>query len=101
MSRTYDEESVDMIELAGFIYSIFKKNRFRWYYYKVINENDYIIKEAYMLLDDYTKKLEKETPKWKNNLKKLEKRYKISVKINIGLLSIIILGVILNCFKII
>ena len=68
---------------------------------KVINENDYIIKEAYMLLDDYTKKLEKETPKWKNNLKKLEKRYKISVKINIGLLSIIILGVILNCFKII
>ena len=68
---------------------------------KVINENDYIIKEAYMLLDDYTKKLEKETPKWKNNLKKLEKRYKMSVKINISLLSIIILGVILNCFKII
>ncbi len=68
---------------------------------KVINENDYIIKEAYMLLEDYTKKLEKETPKWKNNLKKLEKRYKISVKINIILLGIIILGVILICFKLI
>lgn len=29
-----------MIELAGFIYSIFKKNRYRGYYYKVINENE-------------------------------------------------------------
>lgn len=29
-----------MIELAGFIYSFFKKNRFRGYYYKVINENE-------------------------------------------------------------
>ena len=43
MSRTYDEESVDMIELAGFIYSIFKKNRFRGYYYKVIDENEDIV----------------------------------------------------------
>lgn len=68
---------------------------------KSINENDYIIKEAYMLLEDYTKRLEKETPKWKNNLKKLEKRYKISVKINIGLLSIILVGIVFICFKLI
>lgn len=32
-----------MIELAGFIYSIFKKNRFRGYYYKVINNNEDIV----------------------------------------------------------
>lgn len=68
---------------------------------KSINENDYIIKEAYMLLEDYTKRLEKETPKWKNNLKKLEKRYKISVKINMGLLSIILVGIVFICFKLI
>ena len=68
---------------------------------KSINENDYIIKEAYMLLEDYTKRLEKETPKWKNNLKKLEKRYKVSVKINIGLLSIILVGIVFICFKLI
>lgn len=68
---------------------------------KSINKNDYIIKEAYMLLEDYTKRLEKETPKWKNNLKKLEKRYKISVKINIGLLSIILVGIVFICFKLI
>ena len=29
-----------MIELAGFIYSIFTKNKYRGYYYKVINENE-------------------------------------------------------------
>lgn len=68
---------------------------------KVVNENDYIIKEAYMLLEDYTKKLERETPKWKNNLKKLEKKYKNSVKLNIILASIITLGVIFICIKLI
>ncbi len=65
------------------------------------NKNDYIIKEAYMLIEDYTKRLETETPKWKNNLKKLEKRYKVSIKINIILLSIILLGTILISFKLI
>lgn len=32
-----------MVELAGFVYSIFKKNRYRGYYYKVINNNEYIV----------------------------------------------------------
>ncbi len=68
---------------------------------KTINENDYIIKEAYMLLEDYTKSLERETPKWKNNLKKLEKKYKNSIKLNIILASIITLGVIFICIKLI
>ena len=43
MSRTYDEESVGMIELAAFIYSKFKKNRYRGYYYKVINNKEDIV----------------------------------------------------------
>ena len=51
MSRTYDEESVGMIELAGFIYSIFKKNRYRGYYYKVINENEDL--EWFMNFENY------------------------------------------------
>ena len=51
MSRTYDEESVDMTELAGFIYSIFKKNRYRGYCYKVINENEDL--EWFMNFENY------------------------------------------------
>ena len=61
-------------------------------------DNDYIIKEAYMLLDDYTKRIETETPSWKNNVKKLERKYKYSVKLNIILSISITLGVILNIF---
>jgi hypothetical protein len=61
-------------------------------------DNDYIIKEAYMLLDDYTKRLETETPSWKNNVKKLERKYKYSVKLNIILSISITLVVILNIF---
>lgn len=61
-------------------------------------DNDYIIKEAYMLLEEYTKRLETETPSWKNNVKKLEKKYKYSVKLNIILLISVTLGVILNIF---
>ena len=45
-------------------------------------DNQYIVKEAEMLLKSYTENLEKQSPKWKNNMKKLEKRYKNSVKLN-------------------
>lgn len=72
--------------------------------YKKSNEgsktknNDYIIKEAEMLIKSYIENLEMKTPRWKNNMKKLEKRYKNSVKLNfilsfttlIGLIFIII-----------
>ena len=52
--------------------------------YKKSNEgsktknNDYIIKEAEMLIKSYIENLEMKTPRWKNNMKKLEKRYKNS-----------------------
>lgn len=50
------------------------------------NEKDsteqYIVKEAEMLIDNYIKKLETKSPKWKNNMKKLESKYKTSVKLN-------------------
>lgn len=60
------------------------------------NDNkDYIIKEAEMLIKSYTDNLEKDTPKSKNNIKKLEKRYKRSVKLNFCFLLIIIIEIII------
>ena len=38
--------------------------------------------------------LEQKSPKWKNNIKKLEKRYKYSVKLNLLLFFTTILGII-------
>lgn len=46
------------------------------------DNKEYIIKEAEMLIKNYIDNLEKKSPKWKNNMKKLEKRYKNSVKLN-------------------
>ncbi len=58
-------------------------------------DSGYIVKEAEMLVRSYTEKLEKNSPKWKNNMKKLEKRYKNSVKLNFFLLFTTILGIVL------
>lgn len=62
---------------------------------KEMNTN-YIINEAYMLIEDYTRELEKQTPKWKNNIKKLEKRYKNSIRLNIALLFLTLSGIIIT-----
>lgn len=56
--------------------------------------NEYIVKEAEMLVKSYTENLEKKTPKWKNNMKRLEKRYKTSLKINLFLAFTTILGIV-------
>ena len=58
-------------------------------------DSGYIVKEAEMLVRSYTEKLEKNSPKWKNNMKKLEKRYKNSVKLNFFLLFTTTLGIVL------
>lgn len=63
---------------------------------KNINNKEYIIKEAEMLLKSYTENLERETPKWKNNVKKLERKYKNSVKLNFFLLFTTILGIVFS-----
>ena len=59
-------------------------------------DNQYIVKEAELLLQTYTEKLEKQSPKWKNNMRKLEKRYKNSLRLNIFFLFTTILGVIFS-----
>lgn len=61
---------------------------------EVKDNKEYIIKEAEMLLKSYTEELERKTPKWKNNMKRLERKYKNSIKLNIFLLFTTILGII-------
>lgn len=61
---------------------------------EVKEDNGYIVKEAEMLIKNYTENLEKKSPKWKNNIKKLEKRYKNSIRLNFFLLFTTILGII-------
>lgn len=56
------------------------------------NDNKYIIKEAEMLIKSYTENLEKKSSRWKNNMKKLEKRYKFSLKLNFLLFFTTVLG---------
>lgn len=56
------------------------------------NDNKYIIKEAEMLIKSYTENLEKKSSRWKNNMKKLEKRYKFSLKLNFLLFFTSVLG---------
>lgn len=60
------------------------------------DDKEYIIKEAEMILKTYTEDLEKKTPKWKNNMKKLERKYKNSIKINFFLFFTTILGLIFS-----
>ena len=58
------------------------------------NGKEYIIKEAEMLLKSYTEDLEKKSPKWQNNMKKLERKYKNSIKLNFFLFFTTLLGII-------
>ena len=59
-------------------------------------DNEYIIKEAEMLIKNYTDELEKNSPKARKSIKRLEKKYKNSVRINFLLLFTTVLGIILN-----
>lgn len=58
---------------------------------KQINNSEYIIKEAESVISNYISNLETKSPKWKNNMKKLEKKYKQSVKLNfvLGFVAVI------------
>jgi len=59
-------------------------------------EKDYIIKEAEMIISNYISELEKKSPRWKNNMKKLEEKYKKSLKLNVFLIFISIISFILS-----
>ena len=53
-------------------------------------DNQYIVKEAEMLLQSFTENLEKQSP----NMKKLEKRYKNSVRLNFVFLFTTVLAIV-------
>lgn len=63
---------------------------------KTIENSDYIIKEAENVISHYITNLEMKSPKWKNNMKRLEKRYKQSVKLNFILGFVAIIGIVLS-----
>lgn len=63
---------------------------------KTENNTDYIIKEAENVISQYITNIEMKSPKWKNNMKKLEKRYRQSVKINFILGFTTIIGILLS-----
>lgn len=45
-------------------------------------DKKYILKEAEMVINNYISKIETRSPRWKNNTKQLEKKYKKSLKLN-------------------
>ncbi len=45
-------------------------------------DKKYILKEAEMVINNYITKIETRSPRWKNNIKQLEKKYKKSLKLN-------------------
>lgn len=49
---------------------------------KTVDNSEYIVKEAENVISQYITNLEMKSPRWKNNMKKLEKKYKQSLKLN-------------------
>ena len=62
----------------------------------IVEPNKYIIKEAEMVINNYLSTLEVKSPKWKNNMKKLEGKYKKSVRINVVLAFITVLSIVFS-----
>ena len=58
----------------------------------VQNDSEYIIKEAERVINQYITNLEMKSPKWKNNLKKLENRYKKSLQLNLILATVALIS---------
>ncbi len=54
-------------------------------------DKKYILKEAEMVINNYISKIETRSPRWKNNIKQLEKKYKKSLKLNfvLGIFTVI------------
>lgn len=60
-------------------------------------DNDsYILKEAELIISDYISNLEKKSMGWKNDMKKLKKIYKQSVKLNFILGFTTVIGILLS-----
>lgn len=58
------------------------------------DKTGYIVKDAEMIIKSYIDNLEKKSPKFTSNMKKLERKYKNSIKLNFFLLFTTILAII-------
>lgn len=63
---------------------------------KTGDNSEYIIKEAENVIANYISNLETKSPKWKNNMKKLEKKYKQSKQLNFVLGFVAIISILLS-----
>ena len=63
---------------------------------KDVIENKYIIKEAEMIVKDYLEEIEKKSLKTKNNIKKLQRKYKNSIKLNFILAFSTIVSIVIS-----
>lgn len=61
-----------------------------------VETKDYILKEAELVISNYISELETKSPKWKKDIKKLENKYKKSLKLNFFLGAATILSLILS-----
>ena len=56
----------------------------------------YIVKDAEMIIKSYIEKIENNSPKKERNIKRLERKYKNSIKLNFLLFFSTLLGIILT-----
>ena len=57
-------------------------------------QTGYIVKDAEMVIKSYLDRIENNSPKKERNIKKLEKRYKNSIRLNLFLLLTTIVGIV-------
>ena len=60
------------------------------------SKENYIVKEAENVICQYIKNLEMKSPKWKNSMKELERKYKRAIHLNFLLALIALLGIVIN-----
>lgn len=61
-----------------------------------VEPKEYILKEAELVISNYISELETKSPKWKKDMKKLENKYKKSLRLNFFLGLATVLSLILS-----
>lgn len=80
--KTKEDNSINRKYEENCVQSVNKRDKKTDKTANLSTENEYIIKEAEMIISNYISELETKSTKWKNNIKKLENKYKTSLKLN-------------------
>ena len=59
-------------------------------------QSGYIVKDAEMIIKSYLEKIENHSPQKEKNIKKLEKKYKNSIRLNLFLFLATVVGIIFS-----